>query len=181
MGKNRDSTKTDFSSFMCIILMLTGCLVTILISNIVVIAANPNNVEITSVIGGTSAAGGDVDEAMDVTFGNITKAPWYLEVTRTYLTIYPGEKRVGIRELEERNNPFEEMLAKVEEKKDKQYIVLLVRPLASSFARQLKKIITDRGIEIGMDLLEGDLPIKFSGHEKPFSGDAETAPKEGGA
>jgi hypothetical protein len=45
-----DSTKTDFSSFMCVILMLTGCLVTIMISNIVIIAANPENVQITSII-----------------------------------------------------------------------------------------------------------------------------------
>ena len=46
MGKKRDSTKTDFSSFMCVILMLTGALVTIMISNVVIIAANPENVQI---------------------------------------------------------------------------------------------------------------------------------------
>jgi hypothetical protein len=50
MGKKRDATKTDFSSFMCVILMLTGALVTIMISNVVIIAANPENVQITSII-----------------------------------------------------------------------------------------------------------------------------------
>ena len=42
--------KLDLSSFMCITLMLIGCLVTILVSNIMIVSANPDNISVTTVI-----------------------------------------------------------------------------------------------------------------------------------
>lgn len=152
-----DSTKTDFSSFMCIILMLTGCLVTIMISNVVVISANPENVQITSIIPrGFDPA--DDKEVVD-SQGNVLKNPWYLEVWRDRMVIHPGGEVVNIRELEEKDNAFERFLTLVEARKDRQYIVLLVREHGAVIARKLKKVIRDRKIDIGMDLLYRDDPI----------------------
>lgn len=158
MAKNRDSTKTDFSSFMCIILMLTGCLITILISNVVVIAANPNNVEITSIVNADLN-----NEEVEVVGGNIIKNPWYVEVERDQITIYPGEHRMSLKDLENKQNAFEELIERVKAKSESQYIVLLVRPYASSVARQLKKIIVDRKVDVGIDLLDRGMPLVFSG------------------
>jgi hypothetical protein len=64
-----------------------------------------------------------------------------------------------VRELEDKENAFEKFLAAVEAKKDKQYIVLLVREHGASVARKLKKVIRDRKIDIGMDLLYKEDPI----------------------
>lgn len=152
-----DSTKTDFSSFMCVILMLTGCLVTIMISNIVIIAANPENVQITSIIPrGFDPA--DNKEVVDAS-GNVVKNPWYLEVWRDRMIIHPGGDIISVRELEDKENAFEQFLAAVEAKKDRQYVVLLVREHGASVARKLKKVIRDRKIDIGMDLLYKEDPI----------------------
>lgn len=148
MGKkNRDSTKTDFSSFMCIILMLTGALVTIMIGNVVVISANPENIEITAVVTDPTKPV-EVDE-----FGNVKKNPWYVEVMRDRMIIYPSQEIVGIRELENKDNGFERLLKTVEQSSTSQYVVLLVRPYAANIARQLKKVITDRELDVGVDLL----------------------------
>lgn len=146
--------KTDFSSFMCVILMLTGCLVTIMISNIVIIAANPENVQITSIIPqGMDPA---LDKPVEDSHGNIVKSPWYLEVRRDQLIVHPGEEVIQLHELEQRDNKFELFLRRVEVKKDRQYIVLLVREHAATIARKLKKVILDRKIDIGVDLLYRD-------------------------
>lgn len=156
MGKH-DSTKTDFSSFMCVILMLTGCLVTIMISNVVIIAANPENVQITSIIPrGFDPA--DDKEVVDAG-GNVVKNPWYLEVWRDRMIVHPGGDVINVRELEDKDNAFEQFLGRVEAKKERQYIVLLVREHGASVARKLKKVIRDRKIDIGMDLLFKEDPI----------------------
>lgn len=154
MAKNRDSTKTDFSSFMCVILMLTGCLVTIMISNVVIIAANPENVQITSIIPRGFDPADEGKEVVD-SAGNVIKNPWYLEVWRDHMVVHPGGDIINLRELEDRDNAFEQFLGRVEARKENQYIVLLVRQHGASVARKLKKVIRDRKIDIGMDLLHG--------------------------
>jgi hypothetical protein len=144
-------TESDFSSFMCVILMLTGCLVTIMISNVVILSANPENVQITAVM----PQGVDPEkekELVDV-HGNVIKIPWYVEVWRDRLIIHPGEIAVPVRELERRDNNFDLFLRRVEDRKNSQYIVLLVREHGAVIARKLKKVIRDRGIDTGMDLL----------------------------
>ncbi len=157
MGSKRDSTKTDFSSFMCVILMLTGALVTIMISNVVIIAANPENVQITSIIPqGFDPA---TEKEIEDTTGNVAKNPWYLEVWRDRMIIHPTEEVIEVVELEEKGNAFEKFLDRVEEKKERQYIVLLVRENAAALARRLKQAIRDRKIDTGMDLLYKTDPI----------------------
>ena len=153
----KKETKTDFSSFMCVILMLTGCLVTIMISNIVVISANPENVQITSIIPhGMDPA---QDKEIYDSRGNVIKSPWYLEVWRDRMIVHPGGEEIPVRELERRDNNFEQFLRQVEARKESQYVVLLVREHGATIARKLKKAIRDRQIDIGMDLLYKDEPI----------------------
>jgi hypothetical protein len=98
MGKKRDATKTDFSSFMCVILMLTGALVTIMISNVVIIAANPENVQITSII--PSGFDPSTEKEVEDSTGNVTKNPWYLEVWRDRMIIHPTGEEIIMSELE---------------------------------------------------------------------------------
>lgn len=149
--------KTDFSSFMCVILMLTGCLVTIMISNIVIISANPENVQITSIIpqGMDPASDKEITDSQ----GNVIKSPWYLEVWRDRMIIHPSGEIIQVRDLEEKENHFELFLRRVEARRERQYVVLLVREHGATVARKLKKVIRDRKIDIGMDLLFSDEPI----------------------
>ncbi len=154
-----DSTKTDFSSFMCVILMLTGCLVTLMISNIVIISANPENVQITAIVprGFDPTAAKEVEDSR----GNVAKNPWYLEVWRDRMVVHPGGEVIEMYELEEDGNKFEQFLDRVEAKKNTQYVVLLVRQHSSGIARKLKRAIRERGIDTGVDLLYKDEPIQL--------------------
>ena len=154
MARNRDSTKTDFSSFMCIILMLTGCLVTLMVANIMIISTNPENYVITSVVGLTGFSG-----------GNVSKDANYIDVYRDRLELYfdKGERKevVSMAELESRGNKFEEFVSEIYKVRETEYIVMLVRPNSAEIGRLLRKAVTDRGIDLGMELFEEDKPIIF--------------------
>jgi len=155
MGKrNRDSTKTDFSSFMCIILMLTGCLVTIMVANIMIISANPDNITITSVIGLTDFAG-----------GNLQKDANYIDVYRDRLDLYfdKGQRleSVAISDLEYRGNKLEEFIAHVYGVRETEYIVMLVRPNSAVVTRRLRNLIRNQGIDLGMELFGYDQQVMF--------------------
>jgi len=153
MGKH-DSTKTDFSSFMCIILMLTGALVTIMVANVMIIAANPDNIVITSVVGLSDFSG-----------GNVKKDANYIDVHRDRLDIYfehgGRTESVPIGELEIKGNKLEEFIATVAAERDSQYIVLLVRPKSSHIYRRLRTAIRSQNIDLGMELFDADKEVMF--------------------
>lgn len=154
MGKNRDSTKTDFSSFMCIILMLTGCLVTIMVANIMIISANPDNITITSVIG-----------LSDFSDGNVTKDANYIDVYRDRLDLYFDQgnrlESVAISDLESKGNKLDEFIDSVYAVRDTQYIVMLVRPDSAEIYRRLRSAIRARKIDLGMELFESNQTVFF--------------------
>jgi hypothetical protein len=167
--RDRSGTKTDLSSFMCIVLMLTGALVTILITNIMIISANPENISVTTVIRAHGFVDGQLQgSASDLfPYGNRTKEPSYVDVHRDHLVIYPGEEVLSLADLESEGNAFEKLLKKVQPASDKEYIVLLVRPRSAIVARRLKKAIRDRGIDIGYELYEENRPVDY---EQPEGG-----------
>lgn len=154
MARNRDSTKTDFSSFMCIILMLTGALVTIMVANVMIIGSNPDNVVITSVVGLTGFKG-----------GNLTKDANYIDVYRDRLDLFfdNGERKVTVTlaEIELRGNPFEEFISRVYNRRETEYIVMLIRPGSAETSRRLRTAISNRGIDLGMELFQEDQPVFF--------------------
>lgn len=154
MGRDRDSTKSDFSSFMCIILMLTGALVTIMVANIMIISANPDNVVITSVVGLT----GFED-------GNVEKNANYIDVYRDHLDLYfdLGERKESIKiiDLEYAGNLLEEFIGEVFQEKETEYIVLLVRPNSAQIYRRLRNTIRGQGIDLGMELFDTDKEVFF--------------------
>lgn len=139
---------------MCIILMLTGALVTIMVANVMIISANPDNIVITSVIGLTDFAG-----------GNVAKDANYIDVHRDRLDIYFDKgnrlESVPISDLEMRGNKLEEFIATVYAERETQYIVMLVRPNAAIITRRLRASIRTQGIDLGMELFDAGKEVMF--------------------
>lgn len=154
MAKKAEGPKTDFSSFMCIILMLTGALVTIMVANVMIISANPDNFVITSVVGLTEFAG-----------GNAAKDANYIDVHRDRLEIYfdRGMRRevVTLADLELRGNKLDEFISLIYDRRDTEYIVMLVRPNSADVSRRLRNAVRNRGIDLGMELFEENKEVIF--------------------
>lgn len=165
MARAKRSTTQDLSSFMCIILMVIGVMCIILIVNVVLIISNPENIRITSLIQSAGAwTPGQEPElggSQPFPFGNRSKEPYYIDVQRDHLVLYPSQEIVSLRDLERRENAFEIMLNAIEAKRNEEYIILLARPGTAQVFHRLKKLIMDRGIDLGWELFEADRPVEY--------------------
>lgn len=155
----------DFSSFMCVILMLIGVLMILLISNVLTIISNPENVQISALIKNALYDENPTDDmAMIVPkFANKAKEPVYVDVYRDSIVIYPEEIVVKSGEITQPGNAFEQLLGRVSELRDRKYIVLLARPHSARMVRRLRETIKDRKIDIGFELYEANRPVKIEG------------------
>ncbi|MBN1268785.1 MAG: hypothetical protein JXB04_04300 [Kiritimatiellae bacterium] len=173
--KRKGAVKTDFSSFMPIIIMTTGCLVTLLVTNTLIIVSNPENVRITSVIRSALYVEGSegLEGGAPFPFGNRNKDPSYVDVYRDRVVVYPGAKVVPVRDLEIPGNAFEHLLNGLEQKKEDEYIILLVRPRAALVARRLRKAINARDVDIGYELFEENRPVEYDRAARSVAGEAQ--------
>ena len=163
MGRKR-SFDQDLSSFMCIILMVIGVMVIVLITNVVVIISNPENIRFTSLVqaaGAWNPADTEMTGAPPFPFGNRLKEPIYIDVHRSHLVLYPSEEVVTLRDLERKGNALEVLLEQVREARETDYVVLLARPGTALVFHRLKKLVLDREIDIGWELYEADRPIEY--------------------
>jgi len=175
MGKRSRGGAMDFSSFMCVILMLIGILMILLVSNILSIMSNPENVQISSVIhsamyvpGGPQELEGQI--SIFPKFANKSKEPTYVDVYRDRFVIYPDEAVVQGGEMERPGNAFEKLLSRIVERKDREYIILLVRPRSATMFRRLRTAIKDRGVDVGYELYETGRPVELKQVETAAAG-----------
>ena len=163
--------KQDLSSFMCILIMTIGCLTILLVANTLIIASNPDNLQITSIFDASGEDGGSV-----MKFGNKTKDPSYVDVTPTNVVVYPGGLSVDAGAVDEPNNAFDQLLDSISTNRAKEYVVLILRPGSALFSRQLRKMILKREIDVGIELYETDQKILYKKAAKDKA-DGETPPE----
>ncbi len=166
----------DSSGFQNIVLMLIGVLVIMLVSNILTIISNPENIKIGSLVTGSVYEDEDAKTVMPK-FQNMRQDPLYIDVEPTRMIIYgsvskPEKKVIEAKELLFEGNEFEKFLSEVELAKETKYIVLLLRPGSAAFQRRLRQVIRDRKIDVGFEPWE-------AGREILIAGQGKAAPKEG--
>ena len=133
MGKMADF---DSSGFQNIVLMLIGVLMMMLVSNVLTIISNPENIKIGAVVTGAVYDEADEDKTfVPPKFQNMRQDPIYVDVEPDRLIIYPEKKAIEARDLMFEGNEFEQFLDQVEQVKSTRYIVLLLRP-AGLFGRE---------------------------------------------
>ena len=158
----------DSSGFQNIVLMLIGVLMMMLVSNVLTIISNPENIKIGALV--TGSVYGENDESdtfIPPKFQNMRQDPIYVDVEPTRLIIYPEKKVIEERDLAFEGNEFEQFLADVEPVRSVRYVILLLRPGSAAFQRKLRKVIRDRGIDVGFEPWDAGRDIVVSG-----SGDA---------
>lgn len=157
----------DTSGFQNIVLMLVGVLMIMLISNVLTIISNPDNIKIGALVTGTvyeeEGENGDPTTFIPPKFQNMEKNPVYIEVRRNRLIIYPEYTVVSESDLRLPEDAFTEFLKQLLPIADQRYIVLLLRPNSAPFYRTVKRIIQDYGIDVGFEPWEANRVIRVSG------------------
>ncbi len=88
-----------------------------------------------------------------------TKDAQYIDVHPDRLILYPSEQVISWENPDEPDQRISEHLDAIEEHRDTQYIVLLIRPHSSAIYRQLARLIRARGIDMALELIEADRPV----------------------
>lgn len=163
MARKKSEVKQDLFAFMSILVMTIGALVMLLVSNTLIIVSNPENTQITSIITSSLYVEDGTGTEGDAPFpqGNKLKEPAYIDVHRDRVIIYPGEEVVPIRDLEREGNAFDQLLDEVYDKRQDEYIILLVRPRSAQVATHLRNVIRDRNIDVGFELFETGRPVNY--------------------
>lgn len=169
----------DSSGFQNIVLMLIGVLMMMLVSNVLTIISNPENIKIGALV--TGSVYGEEDEAdtfIPPKFQNMKQDPIYVDVEPTRLIIHPEGKVIEARDLVFEGNDFELFLDDVERVKSVRYIILLLRPGSATFQRKLRQVIRDRGIDVGFEPWDAGREIRVLGAPEPAPATppAEAAP-----
>ena len=154
------NVECDTSGFQNIVLMLIGVLMILLISNVLTIISNPENIKIGSVVTGAVYDEDEEETAfMPPKFQNLRQDPIYIDVEADRLILVQEGKEILARDLMFEGNEFEKFLSEVEQIKSRRYIVLLLRPDSAVFQRKLRQIIRDREIDVGFEPWEAGRPI----------------------
>ena len=172
-ARRRSVLSTDLSAFMIVILMLAGCLITLLIINLAARMADPNLIVVGTIIrapGYQQGSNVDTRATGRVLVGNVDKKPFYIDVYPDRLQLLPGGLKLLPRDFERPGSPFQTLLDRIEPKADEQYVLLLIRPRTAAIVRGLRKAITDRGIDVGLELYETYDPINLEDIVRPQGG-----------
>ena len=175
----------DSSGFQNIVLMLIGVLMMMLVSNVLTIISNPENIKIGALVTGSVYGENDEkDTFIPPKFQNMKQDPIYVDVEPTRLIIHPEQRVIEARDLVFEGNDFEQFLDDVERVKTVRYIVLLLRPGSATFQRKLRQVIRDRGIDVGFEPWDTGREIIVAGasDSTPGASTAESpAPEATGA
>jgi hypothetical protein len=159
--KPRGKTDLDVTGFLSIMSIVTGLICLILFVIALRIALNPDLVKIVSFKLFTSIRSQPSNP----------KSPSYVDChpgdnpDNPYVVLYPGGTKVTWTELQKPNNEFEKMLAKIQERSAKEYIIVMVRPGSVKAYRQVRKMIGKRPIDVGYDAIDADFKIDWAAAE----------------
>lgn len=175
----KDSS-VDTSGFQNIVLMLIGVLMVMLISNVVTIISNPDNIKIGALVTG-SVYGEEEDTVVTPKFQNMRQDPVYIDVEANRFMVYQPPSQpfeVLARDLLLPGNEFEGFLDWIEARKTSRYVVLLLRPGSAKFQRRLRQIIKERGIDVGFEPWEAGRSIEIAGGGAPVIQRSSSAQEE---
>lgn len=158
MAKQRTKTKTDLdvTGFLSVMSIVTGLICLILFVIALRIALNPKAMIIISFKLFTSCRAAPTNP----------KVPSYIDCSPKGLTLYPGKTPVSWEDLQRPNNPLTKMLDKIQLAASNEYVIVMVRPESVKFYRAVRKIVGERAIDIGYDVIDADFDVDWEGQLK---------------
>ena len=155
--KPKTKIDIDVLPYLSIMLSVLGIICLIIVVMVMNIALNPKAIAIVSFKGlfAGSKGGGAGTGAVEVDGGTKSpKIPSYLDCSVDGVSIFPGETNVPPGELSVPGNPVQKLLDNVETNSATQYVIVLIRPGSLPVYRAVRRMISNRNIDIAYDTLE---------------------------
>jgi biopolymer transport protein ExbD len=92
---------------------------------------------------------------------NNNKVPHYVECRGDGIVIHPSQKFVAKKELEATNSPLTQLLKEVKTKRDREYIIIAIRPDGIEIFDRVRSLIEAQDISLGYEPIEKDWKLKI--------------------
>ena len=155
-----DINVEPFLSIMAIVLKLISLILVVIVMRI---AMNPKGKRIVAFAGLYSGHGNTVNP----------KIPSYIDCHPDGLTLYSSDMPAGIPvtwdDLQRPSNAVYQLLDKVQQHKEDEYVVVMVRPQSVKFFRTVRNLIEKRPIDVGYDAIDADFKVDWDAAEKALA------------
>lgn len=174
MGRRSRRIGLNLEPFLDILTCMIGVfiLVNLVIGNALRLLGDPEAFHVYTLERATlfmdEAACGPGDDPALPRFGNRGKTPLFVDIWRDRLIIYPEGSVVCAVDLQRPDNRFEQLLRRMEQRRDREYLLLLVRPGSAHLFRRLRAAIRDRHLDLGTELYEEGRPVEINGVAMPM-------------
>jgi biopolymer transport protein ExbD len=91
---------------------------------------------------------------------NANKSPRYIETRSDGVILYPSEEFVPQEQLQEPNSPLQQLIAEVKANRDREYLIVALRPNAIDVFLQVRNILEEAQIDIGYEPLDAGWTLK---------------------
>lgn len=92
---------------------------------------------------------------------NKTKVPLYIECRQDGFILHPNKEFAPRADIYDKKSPLSKMIASLKANKDKQYLIVILRPDGIEMFNKLRGIVQEQGIDIGYEPLEFGLELKL--------------------
>ena len=82
---------------------------------------------------------------------NQSKKPRYIECRDDGVVLHPSEEFVPRANIDDANSPIQKLIAEVKANKDKQYLIVALRPDGIDMFNEIRNLVEGEGIDIGYE------------------------------
>lgn len=93
---------------------------------------------------------------------NRNKTPAYIECREDGFVLHPSKEFAPRTELYDEKSPLRQMIAKLKQNKDEQYLILILRPDGLEMFDKVRELVEEQGIDLGYEPLEYGLELKIT-------------------
>lgn len=94
-------------------------------------------------------------------YANQQKTPLYIECRQDGFVLHPNKQFAPRADLYDEKSPLRKTIANLKANKDKQYLIIILRPDGLEMFDKVRNLVRDEGIDIGYEPLEFGLELKI--------------------
>lgn len=151
-----------FLSIMAIVMKLISLILVVILMRIVV---NPKAMKVIAFSGLWEGSRGNTENP---------KEPTYLDCFENKVVIYStrtstNDNVVTWEALQRPGNVVDQIMDRIQENRDKEYIIIMARPKSVKIYRAIRKMLGQRPIDIGYDAVDADFAVNWDEANKALA------------
>jgi biopolymer transport protein ExbD len=104
-----------------------------------------------------------IDQDSQSQGSNKDKSPLYIECRQDGFILHPQKEFAPRADLYDEKSTLRKTIAELKKNKDKQYLIVILRPDGLEMFDKIRELVAEEGIDIGYEPLEYGLELKIEG------------------